>query len=307
MNHTGSSLFKTIYAAMKNPFADTNYDQSEDLQLIREALEGSGTALEHLIKKHQHYIYNVALKMVLSPIDAEDITQEVLIKVVTKLAQFQGKSNFRTWLYRITFNHFLKMKKSKLEAHMTTLESYGDDLDEIEDVAMTEQEKIEQRELIKETKFSCMMGMLLCLSRPQRLVFILGEVFEADHNIGSELLGITKANFRKRLERARRDLYQFMNNKCGLINKANSCRCAKKTSGFIKKGWVNKENLMFNTAYFHTIKATIPNKNQQLNELIDEDYASLFQDTPFQEKEHHRRLVEAVFKSNKMRETFNLR
>jgi RNA polymerase sigma factor (sigma-70 family) len=49
--------------------------------------------------------------MTLSPFDAEDVTQEVLIKVITKLSQFKGKSNFRTWLYRITFNHFLKMKK----------------------------------------------------------------------------------------------------------------------------------------------------------------------------------------------------
>ena len=91
-----------------NPF-EISYDNSIDLRLIDEALKGSSKSLEQLIKRHQHYIYNVALKMVLSPFDAEDITQEVLIKVVTKLSQFEGKSDFRTWLYRITFNHFLKI------------------------------------------------------------------------------------------------------------------------------------------------------------------------------------------------------
>jgi RNA polymerase sigma factor (sigma-70 family) len=196
-----------------NPFNNISYDNSTDLRLIDEALNGSGDSLEKLIKRHQHYIYNIALKMVLSPFDAEDITQEVLIKLVTKLSQFKGKSDFRTWLYRITFNHFLKMKKYWLEDNIVSFEAYGNDLDNIEDIELIAEEKQSKAELIKEAKFSCMMGMLLCLNRGQRLVYILGEIFKADHNIGSELLDISKANFRKRLERARRDLYQFMNNK----------------------------------------------------------------------------------------------
>lgn len=193
-----------------NPF-EVSYDNSTDLLLIDEALKGSSESLEQLIKRHQHYIYNVALKMVLSPFDAEDITQEVLIKVVTKLSQFEGKSDFRTWLYKITFNHFLRMKKYWLEETIVSFENYGNELQNIKDVELTKEEKIAKVELIKEAKFSCTMGMLLCLNREQRLVYILGEIFEADHNIGSELLDISKANFRKRLERARKDLYQFMN------------------------------------------------------------------------------------------------
>lgn len=64
----------------------------------------------------------------LSPFDAEDLTQEVLIKMVTKLAQFQGRSSFRTWLYRITFNHFLNTKKNALEEVISSLEEYGNAL-----------------------------------------------------------------------------------------------------------------------------------------------------------------------------------
>lgn len=64
------------------------------------------------------------------------------------------------------------------------------------------------RDLVEEAKLGCMTGMLLCLNREQRLVFILGELFAVDHTLGGELLSITPANFRKRLERARRDLCQ---------------------------------------------------------------------------------------------------
>ena len=288
-----------------NPF-EISYNNSIDLRLIDKALKGSSKSLEQLIKRHQHYIYNVALKMVLSPFDAEDITQEVLIKVVTKLSQFEGKSDFRTWLYRITFNHFLKMKKYWLEDTIVSFEDYGNDLQNIKDVELTKEEELSQFELIKEAKLSCMMGMLLCLNREQRLVYILGEIFEADHNIGSELLDISKSNFRKRLERARKDLYQFMNNKCGLINKDNPCRCSRKTSGFIKSGWVDRDKMKFNSNYVASIFEVINKKNENLNLLLENEYAELFKSTPFQEKEHSEKLMLNIFADKKIRDTFNL-
>ena len=292
---------------MKNPFNDPAYNNSEDLRLISEALEGSAAALEQLVQRHQHYIYNVALKMVLSPFDAEDITQEVLIKMVTKLGQFQGKSNFRTWLYRITFNHFLKMKKYWLEDTIVSFDSYGKELDNIEDIDLSKEQQLEQQELITEAKLGCMLGMLLCLSREQRLVYVLGEVFEANHAIGAELLDISKVNFRKRLQRARQDLYRFMNKQCGLVNKANPCRCARKTSNFIKAGWVDPEKMKFNTAYVHTIGEKVEARNKALDELLESDYKNIFQDTPFQEKEHATQLMNKVLNDGKVKEVFNLK
>ena len=291
---------------MNNPFKSGYEDHSPDLQLIEEALNGSGQALEALVNRHQHYIYNIAFKMVMNPFDAEDITQEVLIKMVTKLAQFQGNSNFKTWLYRITFNHFLKMKKQRMETLITTFDAYGEGLDQVKDVGLSEVEKIEQKEVIEEAKLSCMSGMLLCLNRTQRLVYILGEIFEADHNIGAELLDISKANFRKRLERARKDMYQFMNKKCGLINKNNPCRCARKTTGFIQNGWVDPEKRKFNAHYLKSIAEKLEVKNQKLTTLIEEEYKDLFQKGPFQEKVHVDRLMKSVLGDQKVRDIFNL-
>lgn len=292
---------------MKNPFNDITKEDSVDQVLIGKALNGSKSALEDLVNRHQHYIYNVALKMVLSPFDAEDITQEVLIKMVINLSKFKGKSNFRTWLYRITCNHFLKMQNYWLEDKITSFDSYGNELQNIEDKKLSVEEQIEQKELIQEAKLSCMSGMLLCLNREQRLVYILGEIFEADHNIGSDILNISKANFRKRLERARKDLYQFMNKKCGLINKNNPCRCIKKTTGFLKAGWVDKNELKFNSNYIRTISTTIQSRNEQLEELVNKDYAQLFKETPFQEKKHYEKLINNIFKNEKLMNTFNLK
>lgn len=92
-----------------------NLTENTDRLLIEEALAGNKKSLEKLVKKYQDYIYNVALRLFLDPDDALDATQEVLIKVVTHLKTFKGESNFKTWLYRIVFNHFLNTPKRKME------------------------------------------------------------------------------------------------------------------------------------------------------------------------------------------------
>lgn len=290
---------------MNSPF-HTSYNDIDDHDLITLAREGSKSALEALIKKHQHYIYNVALKMTLSPFDAEDITQEVLIKLITNLAQFNGESNFRTWLYRITFNHFLKMKKVWLEDYITSFEQYGNELEQMQDTELSDSEKAEMKELIVEANISCMSGMLLCLDRAQRLVYVLGEIFSIDHTMGSQMLDISKDNFRQRLSRARKDLYNFMNNKCGLINKTNPCRCDRKTSSFIKAGWVDRDQMKYNTSYLKKIYQEATQKAEELCELADMDYADLFRNHPFQEKPHQQKLFADLLTDDKIIKLFNL-
>jgi len=290
---------------MENPFS-LNYPNKSDKELIDASLLGSKAALEALIKRHQHYIYNVAKKMVLSPFDAEDITQEVLIKVITKLSQFKGESDFRTWLYRITFNHFLQMKKYWLEDNITTFDNYAEQLDNIKDEDLTTLEKAELKEFIEDAKLGCMNGMLLCLNREQRLVYVLGEIFGADHNLGSSLLEISKDNFRQILSRARRDLYNFMNSKCGLINQVNPCRCDRKTKGFIKAGWVDSEKLKFNTSYISKINELAKEKSADLDNELETKYADLFRNQPFQEKNHTDKLLNSILSDNKVKNIFNL-
>jgi RNA polymerase sigma factor (sigma-70 family) len=291
--------------AMTNPLVN-EYNSKADHELILLARQGSKSALEMLVTKHQHFIYNVALKFTLSPFDAEDITQEVLIKMITNLANFKEESDFRTWLYRITFNHFLKMKKYSLEKYITTFDNYGLELDQMQNSELSEFEKMVMNEFIEDAKIGCISGMLLCLDREQRLVYIMGEIFGIDHTLGSELLEISRDNFRQKLSRARRELYNFMNNKCGLINKENPCRCDKKTKSFIKAGWVDKDRLKFNTSYLKMISEIAPQKSEDLSDLTDMEYAELFKKQPFQEKEHDQILFDNLLITSKIREIFNL-
>lgn len=218
----------------------------EDKALIDRATRGDRKALEQLLERYQDWIFNVALSFVAYREDAADITQEVLIKIMTKLSTFRHESDFKTWVYRIVKNHFLNMKRRKYEMYSMTFDSFARDLDEIpDDDLLGHHYEVEEKLLVEEAKISCMKAMLLCLDREQRLIFILGELFEFPDSVGSEVMEITKENFRIKLHRAKQQLYNFMDNKCGLINKKNPCRCARKTSSYIKLGFVDPVHLHF--------------------------------------------------------------
>lgn len=256
--------------------------EEKDSLLITKALDGSQQALELLIKKHQSWIYNVSLMMVAHPDDAADITQEVLIKLITNLATFNHKSNFRTWLYRIIKNHFLNMKRTKYEQAQLSFTNYFKRVDTMPDEVLTDHSyAADNRLLIEETKIACMKGMLLCLNRDQRFIFIIGAIFNFSDDIGSQVMEISKGNFRVKLHRAKKDLFNFMNNNCGLIHKKNPCRCAKKTVASIKAGHIDPKKLLFQQSVISSIEKIASDKSTIFVREIIDNYQQLYQNHPF--------------------------
>src|SRR5260370_34306542 len=88
---------------INNPLADNSPDH-EDQSLVLRARSGDHQALEDLVQRHQTWIYNIAIRMLPHPQDAEDTTQEILIKVLTRLAAFEGRGTVRTWPYPSVVN-----------------------------------------------------------------------------------------------------------------------------------------------------------------------------------------------------------
>jgi len=268
---------------MQYPFSlNDNYDDQSDEQLVQLALDGDRHSLNTLVKKNQNYIFNVALKMLNVVEEAEDATQEVLIKVITKLSQYDStKARFRTWLYRIVFNYVLKTKKSSHEKKEVNFDLFFGFMDTVEDIEIDKSEDEIMGVSIKEARIACTAGMLMCLDRRQRLTYIIGEIFKIDHNLAAEIFEITPSNFRKRLSLARKDLHKWMHKKCGLVNKTNSCRCKKKTKKFIEMGIVNPEKMKWQSDFSKMIYEQTEEKLEELTIEADQLYSKFYQKDPF--------------------------
>ncbi len=265
-----------------NPLAASAAHDAADADLARLAAGGDRDALEQLVRRHQRWVYNLALRFMLNPDDAADLAQEAMIRIVTRIGQFQGRSSFRTWAYRIVANCFTDAKRGRLEHAITGFDDYGAELDALplQPLDLPAEYEPERALIVEEAKNGCMLGMLLCLSRPQRLAYILGEIFEAPSDVAADILGLSPAAFRKRLQRARADLTAFMTDKCGLINEANPCRCEKKTRAFMDAGWLDPDKIKFASRTLERMSAQVPVASRQLNRLVDEKYAALFRDHP---------------------------
>src|SRR3989440_10916480 len=114
--------------SITNPFADNAPTDLEDRTLVARTRAGNREALGELVQRHQGWIYNIAVRMLAHPQDAEDATQEILIKALTRLSSFEGRSSFRTWLYRLVVKHVLNMRRGRAERPLTFSE-YGRGLD----------------------------------------------------------------------------------------------------------------------------------------------------------------------------------
>ena len=184
--------------------------------------------------------------MLASPEDAEDATQEILIKVITKLSSFGFRSQFKTWVYRIAANYLISSKKFVNKEPVHTFDSYKADLEyDLEKPSAVLMNCPEYSYMLNELRIFCTISMLMCFSSSYRMAYILGDIFELEHQEASQILGVSKDTYRKQLSRARVKLIKFMTSTCGLANEHESCSCERKLKGAICRGRVSSENMRF--------------------------------------------------------------
>src|SRR6266516_414156 len=94
--------------------------------VARRAVDGDRSALDRLVRDLQSDVYGLALRMLWNREDAEDATQEILVRVVTRLAQFDFRSKLKTWVYRVAVNYILDVKKSPVQRLNMTFERYAE-------------------------------------------------------------------------------------------------------------------------------------------------------------------------------------
>lgn len=225
-----------------------NITNEELLALIHKATAGDKESLETVILSIQDLVFNLSLRMLGTFPDAEDATQDILLKVITHLSSFKGESAFSTWVFRIATNHLRNYQKHMFARFPLSFEFYGDDIKngKINDVPDLTQ-NVETAILAEELKLSCTNVMLQCLDPESRCIFILGTMFKVDSRIAGDILGITPESYRQRLSRIRSRMADFLKEYCGEYGNGK-CHCVKRVNYAIQNHRLNPARLDFTSA-----------------------------------------------------------
>ena len=217
-------------------------------ELIGQAAAGDKAALETVLAGVQDLVFNLSLRMLGTFHDAEDASQDILLKVMTHLSSFKGESAFTTWVFRIAVNHLKDYQKHMFARFPLSFEFYGEDIrsGKIQDVPDLTQ-NAEKAILAEELKLSCTNVMLQCLDPESRCIFILGTMFRVDSRIAGDILGITPEAYRQRLSRVRKKMAEFLSEYCGEYGKG-TCHCANRVNYAIQNHRIAPGRLDFTAA-----------------------------------------------------------
>ena len=248
-----------------NPFTN-----EELLDLIQKATAGDKPSLETVMLSVQDLVFNLSLRMLGTFPDAEDASQDILLKVMTHLSSFKGESSFSTWVFRIAVNHLKDYKRHMFAQFPLSFEFYGDDIKNArtEDVPDLTQ-NVEQAILAEELKLSCTNVMLQCLDTESRCIFILGTMFHVDSRIAGDILGITPEAYRQRLSRVRKKMADFLKEYCGEYGKGK-CRCADRVNYAIQSHRINPAQLYFQPAASAQVILDVKEAMEEIDDLSQE-------------------------------------
>ena len=240
----------------------------ELLALVDRATAGDRDALETVILNVQDLIFNLSLRMLGTFADAEDATQDILMKVITHLSSFKKESAFSTWVFRIAVNHLKNYKKHMFANHPLSFEFYGEDIQngkafDVPDLT----QNVEKAVLAEELKMSCTNVMLQCLDPDSRLIFVMGTMFHADSRMAGEILEISPETYRQRLSRVRKKMAAFLSEYCGEYGNG-TCRCANRVNYAIQNHRINPSRQDY-TAADEIPRQTILDVKEAMEEIDD--------------------------------------
>lgn len=195
------------------------------------ACDGDLRALDDILRAIEPGVFALAARMLGHREDAEEATQDVLVRVATHLGAFRGESKFSTWVYRIARNVLLTYRTRAAEWPAMSVEllheklaagrAYAGAVGALDNRALSAADKVEAADVARR----CTQHFVMTLDREHRLAWILDVVFGLSDEEAAEVLEIAPAAYRKRLSRARARLDGALQQECGLVQPDAPCRC----------------------------------------------------------------------------------
>lgn len=181
---------------------------ADDQRLILECLQGRSAAFGELVRRYQARLYNSVFRLLNHAEDAQDVVQDAFLNAYQSLGNFNGRSEFFTWLYRIAFNTAISLKRKK-RVVLSIEPGQNDELGGVEppddSVGTYPGEALERAEDERR-----LMQALARLSAEHRAVLVLADLDELKYDAIAVILQIPIGTVRSRLHRARGELRNLL-------------------------------------------------------------------------------------------------
>ena len=187
----------------------------DDAILVRQSWQGDSAAIERLILKYQNRIYNVILKICADPDDAAELTQDTFVKVIENIENFQGRSSFYTWAFRIAVNLTLNYCRRNVRIGFSSLDaeqvSYNSQPGRFLKELLSDDSSLDPAEVAQDNELcQILIESLKKLDDAQRAVVVLRDIEGMNYNQIANVLDIELGTVRSRLSRGRKKLRQIL-------------------------------------------------------------------------------------------------
>lgn len=199
----GIDTDNVVFAANANAALDLG--TAKDIVLAKVAAEGDMGAFEEIYKRHHRRVYSICLRMLQSPSEAEDLTQDVFIQLYRKIGSFRGDSAFTTWLHRMTVNQVLMhFRKRTVKYEKTTEEG------ETPDQMVTGTSDPNKMRIVDKIALD---NAIQQLPTGYKNVFVLHDVEGFEHEEVAKILGCSVGTSKSQLHKARLKLQKLLQKK----------------------------------------------------------------------------------------------
>ena len=178
-----------------------------DIEIIENILKGNVDSFSELIEKYEKMIYNLAYRILNNYSDAEDVTQEVFLKIYKNIEKCKGKQSIKTWVYTITYN---AIRKNKVKNNISLDKNLDYDYS-VYSFELPSDEPTPEAYLLNKESIKDIENAISKLSENNKALIFLRDIKGLSYNEISEVMDMNIGTVKSRLNRARNSLKNILN------------------------------------------------------------------------------------------------
>jgi RNA polymerase sigma-70 factor (ECF subfamily) len=206
----------TLYTAAQSRAVEARVEEAQVVaQLVRRCAQGDATAWEEIVQRFHRRIYNICYRFAGSADDAQDLTQEVFIKVYRTVGSFDGeKASFNTWVTTVTRNllvdHFRKTRNERATDSIDASQGTDDDGPTLADRLAADGSENPQKHVETRERREMVHRALQQISPDLREAVILRDLQDMDYREIAQVLKVPEGTVKSRINRGRAELARLL-------------------------------------------------------------------------------------------------